>query len=864
MRRTFAILCLLAGFAAAPLTAHAQGLDPAQEQFVNAFLNVRKGEEQENSGDMKAALKTFRAAADTLTRIKRESPNWQPDLVEYRLGQTMKAIDRVQTKMGGEKQDEPGLLPRIDTKDPLDPTNSGPLPPAVEPKPVKSGKNPKPAPTKVPDGADPLDVVKQRIADLETKLSDANDKLHEQQQQNQKLTKDIAEAETARKKAEAASKQAQSLAEVYQKNVLELKSKGESGVEKAKELEGELAAAKAQYETAKKKNADTDADLAAAEERIHQLLERSRAVSAKVAETSGLPEQIKQLQTKLNAEQKSKAALIEEFKKREAEQTEQFQKRAAEQAEQFKKREATQAEQFQKRETELKGEIASLTKDRDEARVEITRLKELNKQTDKLIADNATLLKKLGDAEKQILSFKTDAPKKDEEVVALRQQVTDVQKALTISQEKNATLQSEIGSLQKKVAEYTKEITQYKADKNASAEDRRKMEEENKLLQGIVMRVLQEDANRAQRKKMLQKEMDRLQIQSDVMLKQINYLTQPVVKLSGEERRLFKKPVIEVQDPNTLVAIKNDGNNLATEPAAAPVKAKPPVEKPPLIQTPDANPTEKPLPPLPEVEKPAVEKPSIEKPIEKPVEKPVQKPAVEKPVPAKPTPPAEQAKLDKPVLPTHDPEEKKTPETVEAPTVQTKSTGGVRGLPEDVKPLAEQAKQAFERDKYADAEKLYDKALQLAPNNLYLLSNRGVVQFRAGKYKQSEESFRKAIAIAPEDHFSWCTLGIVEYSQGKYDEAVNALTKSLAINPKNSTAHNYLGITAAQKGWIEAAQKELETAIQLDPKYADAWFNLAVTQTLKNPPNKEEARKAYKKAVELGAEPDPAMEQTLK
>ena len=139
-----------------------------------------------------------------------------------------------------------------------------------------------------------------------------------------------------------------------------------------------------------------------------------------------------------------------------------------------------------------------------------------------------------------------------------------------------------------------------------------------------------------------------------------------------------------------------------------------------------------------------------------------------------------------------------------------------------------------------------------------------MTQFRAGKLKQAEESFRKAIAIAPEDHFCWSTLGIVYYSENKYDEAVNALTKSLAINPKNPTAHNYLGITAAQKGWIEAAQKELETAIQLDPKYADAWFNLAVTQTLKQPPNKEEGRKAYKKAVELGAESDPAMEATLK
>jgi lipoprotein NlpI len=93
---------------------------------------------------------------------------------------------------------------------------------------------------------------------------------------------------------------------------------------------------------------------------------------------------------------------------------------------------------------------------------------------------------------------------------------------------------------------------------------------------------------------------------------------------------------------------------------------------------------------------------------------------------------------------------------------------------------------------------------------------------------------------------------------------VNALTKSLAINSKNATAHNYLGITAAQKGWLEAAQKELETAIQLDAKYADAWFNLAVTQTLKNPPAKDEAKRAYQKALELGADADPSMEALIK
>ena len=124
---------------------------------------------------------------------------------------------------------------------------------------------------------------------------------------------------------------------------------------------------------------------------------------------------------------------------------------------------------------------------------------------------------------------------------------------------------------------------------------------------------------------------------------------------------------------------------------------------------------------------------------------------------------------------------------------------------------------------------------------------------------RAEETFKKAIAIAPEDAFSHRTLGIVYYTQQRYDEAVNELTKALAINDKNATAHNYLGITASQKGWQSAAEKELETATTLDPQYADAHFNLAVVFATLQPSNKENkdnARKYYKRAIELGAEPD--------
>ena len=487
---------------------------------MNAFLASRKGEEQASAGDLKNALKTYRTAADTLSKIKQQWPNWQPELVEFRLKRTMEAINSIQGKLGpgAETNDAPTALVDNTVLPPLD-TNALPEPAPMPPRPVK------PQPTKVvtpKSTGNLIEDVKNQISSLETQLHDANERLASEQQKNEQLSKALTEAEESRKKAEAEEKKQTNLADVYQKAIVDLKAKGNDDTKKLAELEAALSTVKSKASTA-------EAERMAAEERANQLLARSKAVARRVEEGAGLPGKVKQLEAKLAEEQTARKDLTEK--------------------------------------------LTAMTAERDEARQEITRLKDANKQVDKLMAENASLLKKLGDAEKMILTFKADIPQKDAEIAALKKQVTDTQKALDASQEKNNSLQTEVGELRKKVDDYTKQIQQFKTDKTASAEERRKMEEENKLLQGIVMRVLQEDANRSQRKKMVQKELDRLQVQSDVLLKQINYLTEPVVKLSSSERRLFKRPIIDVQDPNTIVAIKTDAT---AEPApAASAEARP-------------------------------------------------------------------------------------------------------------------------------------------------------------------------------------------------------------------------------------------------------------------------------------------------
>ena len=206
-------------------------------------------------------------------------------------------------------------------------------------------------------------------------------------------------------------------------------------------------------------------------------------------------------------------------------------------------------------------------------------------------------------------------------------------------------------------------------------------------------------------------------------------------------------------------------------------------------------------------------------------------------------------------------------ETTESPSPAPEATSQndfKPDVPADLVNIARQAKENYDRGKYHAAERQYQEVLTKSPNNLYSLSNLGVVYFRTGKLKAAELTLKKAVAIAPKDEFAHTTLGIVYYRQSKFDQALNELTKSLAINPKSAAAHNYLGITASQKGWQEAAEKEMLEAIAVKPDYADAHFNLAVIYATASPPSKELAKRHYAKATELGAEPDASLERLLR
>ena len=838
------LLLLVASLGIATLPARAE--DDPGDLFVKAYMLVQQGEKLEQQDSFKAAAGKLQAATRILDQIAEKHPKWQPQIVSYRKQRTTETIQRVQeklTKFGPGKADTEMMA----TTEPALPGNDNPGLIFTPPSEMAAVT---PAPERMPGtsrrgneggSGNPIQEIQERMDRLQNDLASSQKELQTAVSDKSRLAKELEEAVKARESSEKKQQVLQKRADIGEQALMEAVARGDKESEAAKLLRADL-------DSVKKQLREIKIDGEAEGEYRTQLNDRLKASQSK----------IKLLTDERNTAQKASADVPGKI--------------AAIQMELDKAKK--EKEEVLNRLAKVETQLATVTVQRDDAMKQVESMKDAQKRVDALVTENTQLMAKLGEAEKNIRQFKVEGEQKDVMIAGLKKEVLDAKKQLVAAQAQSADYQRQMFDLQSKLSDTSKQLTEMKAASATNVAERKKLVDENQILRGIVLRQQKEQAHRDQVKKLVLGELAKLEIKSKSLLDQIDYLGQPVVKLTQKELGLFKTPALQISDTEIAVA--------SAKPEQPELPALP--EKTPAIA--DAAPVEEPKPadPLKMIEQPTVAE----------LPKPVDAAPAEQPAPvaeaAKPMPPEEKpaltldtkttemtlAKNTTPTLPTglEFPPEKPV-KSMEKPATEVLPGDGTGtssatpasnapNVPAELLPLAREGKDQFERANYRDAEKTYERMFAKAPNNLYILSNLGVVRFRAGKLKLAEEALIKATKIAPEDSFAHCTLGIVYYSQGKYDEAVNSLTKALAINPKNATAHNYLGITASQKGWQEAALKELETATALDPTYADAHFNLAVVFATQSPPNKENARKFYKRATELGAEPDSALEQLIK
>lgn len=801
--------------------ANARGESTATSDiFLNAYLACGSAEKLEAAGDTAGAIDSYKRAIVLLDQVTQEDATWKPEMVKRRRELASDALARLGGGGKGAPMGKPsapkgpieGDLPGRDEV--IIPGMDGFVPPKRD-----SGKKPTTSTNVPPASGDKLlESAQNYLNGLKEDLSNTKDRLSQATRDKEEMARKLEKA--LKDAAESAEKQMklEKRANMAENELLKFEKEGGKDSAAADSARAEIAQLRKQMRDLKYER-DAEKEI---REQLAQSIGNARArVTTANEERDAARRENKEFPAKI-------AAMQKEIDKVLSEKT-----------------------GVETKLTKVQETLAKVTSERDEAVTQIAKMKEASKNVDKLMSDNTMLMAKLTDAEATIKTFKAQGEEKDKQIAAMKLEMGTVKQQLADAKKQSETYQVQMTALQTKLDTQAKELTQLKTDVKLSETERKKLAEENETLRGIVVRQMKQQAVREKTKQIVLTELAKLDVSSKALLDQIEFLGQPVVKLTEKEKKLFKQPTIEIGDAEIAISSPKEATAANTPP---PMEATPkgPIE----------------LPKVPDATKPAVTPDAnvAKTPVEGelPTNSADPKMAEANPAPAgKGTEPS----TNIPGTSGTTPSPTKSTAGNSAGTTADNMTApdsGSPAVPPELLSQAREAKDQFDKGNYRDAEKTYERILQKAPNNLYILSNLGVVRFRAQKLKLAEEAFKKAIAIAPEDAFSRCTLGIVYYSEGKYDEAVNELTKALAINPKNATAHNYLGITASQKGWQEAAQKELETAVALDPQYADAHFNLAVVFATQQPPSKEKARKHYQLATTLGAEPDSALEQLIK
>jgi len=170
---------------------------------------------------------------------------------------------------------------------------------------------------------------------------------------------------------------------------------------------------------------------------------------------------------------------------------------------------------------------------------------------------------------------------------------------------------------------------------------------------------------------------------------------------------------------------------------------------------------------------------------------------------------------------------------------------------------------AFEKGNYQGAKDAYLCVLKVEPNNLAALVNLGSTEYRLGNNDEAERLLRRALQIKPDNPTAWLNLGMVYLGRNEPMRALASIAQAVVQSPDDPVARNYLGVAAGRNRWFDAAEAELRRAIELRPDYADAHFNIAVFCLERTPPATELARRHYREARRLGAEPDPLIEKAL-
>ncbi|MFA4945223.1 MAG: tetratricopeptide repeat protein [Lentisphaeria bacterium] len=155
----------------------------------------------------------------------------------------------------------------------------------------------------------------------------------------------------------------------------------------------------------------------------------------------------------------------------------------------------------------------------------------------------------------------------------------------------------------------------------------------------------------------------------------------------------------------------------------------------------------------------------------------------------------------------------------------------------------------------------YKRVLGLQPDHKLAAKRLGLLLAAGGDPEESNAWLRKAFYLDPDDVEVLIPLGYSLVRQGKADLALSMLARAAALRPTDPQVHRAYGVACSSLGWLDAAEAQFRRTLEIAPADGEAAFNLAVLLATRQPERLKEARDYYRKARELGIQPDPGLDR---